>query len=249
MRSLVSLILSAMCVMAVGCTSGGSSPSLPSNQLYAQTYEAGVLSPWANAHFYALGVADNNCSLASDSNCITQVNSQFGNNGYYTLSTDAIPGTWDIGVSADSNCSGGASFSGPLSSGGSTTLSCGAFAPGVPALSPDTCTQTTYIYDKTGQRTTSSNCPSTVTLTMGAATFPTTRAMSVTGYNDAAQQIQTTSVYATSSTQMTMATPQTVGSSVLVIRDPNSGSVLGTGLFTYNVVTHECTQQGGRNCS
>jgi hypothetical protein len=172
------------------------------------------------------------CDPSTDDYCLedfTGVTDEIGN---YTLVTDAMPANWEIGATEEvgtTDCLVGATWYGNLTPASGAQLVCGQTSQGAFIPSPQSCsTEVNYV---TGQILENS-CTSTITLSTAPGTMPTSYAMKVGTYNDEGDLNASNSISASSSSSITVPTPNIIGTSVIIVVDPTTNQVLGAGLFT-----------------
>jgi hypothetical protein len=75
----------------------------------------------------------------------------------------------------------------------------------------------------------------------------TAHAMTVGTYDEAGDLVVSSSITASSSTSITVPTPDVAGYSVILVVDPTTNQVIGAGLFTRNqVILNPCGTK--KNC-
>lgn len=239
LRSALCLLSAAALVGLAGCGGGPSGPNVASALIHTQTYIGGVLQAWPGAILYGNAVVGTyNCvPYGTDYGCIVAFADQTTDaNGDYILKSEALPAEWDIAAQADQNCSTGASWANHLSPSLGATLTCGQLVAGSLTVTPDLC-WTIINYEIIGgiQHIVSEDdeCPATLELSTAASTFPTTYSLSVSNYDDSANLVASGSYTATNSTTITETTPTQLGSFAVIVRDPTTSQVLGSGLFTH----------------
>ena len=220
-----------ICIMGVGDCPSSPNPA-SSTVISAKAYPAGVYGPWTNAAISGSALSGYSCGFYQDG-CKLAFNSRTDAQGNYTLTTAAIPATWQIAIAADSTCSNGAAWGGLLSPGPGPTIFCG---DGVSAASayatPSGCTVTTTIYMDGGGTEVDSDCPGSVTLTATQVGLPTSYPLSVYAYNETGQQLNSGSNWASNSNTVSVTVPAPAETSVITVVDPNNDVVLGAALFT-----------------
>jgi hypothetical protein len=228
-----------MTMLIGGCgTNFSGNYSSPSYTLTVYTEQAGGYGAWPNAS--VSGYADPatvSCTSSNppDPQCYTNIppNAKANTSGEYQFGTDALPGWWQVAAAADSNCPYGGSTSGQIGTEQPLYIVCGASNAGTAVATPATCV--------------SGACPATITLTVSSpVSLPTTHALAVTDYNDAATETGASSPTATNSVSVAVPTPTAVGNTVLVITDPATNQVLGAVLF---VVTPPTTAEPSSSSS
>lgn len=243
------------CTIFVGCVSGITvtvGKSLPQSVIEAQTSVGGVVVPWEYAIVQAAAVPDgpNGYSCTPNSKgCYLSFQGSTNSSGDYPISSEAIPGDWQIGIEADQNCTQGAAsqilYLTPSTTYTPTLVVCNSIASGSLIASPAFCTQT--LNNATGVMT--NDCPSTITLTSSRDVLPTTYALNVSDYSDAGTQRYSFTGNASnpSSIVVPVPPPSDSGQSVLVVYDPQTNAPVGAALFTVNqVVFTPCGTK--RNC-
>jgi hypothetical protein len=226
--------ISACCALLGDCPNG--TPSLPTTSLVFETTVSGVLSAWTNVDASGYAVPDEGgsgytCNPATDSNCITSFGPGTVTSGTYVLSTNALPGDWDIAGAASASCPDGAN-SGIvfLSVSVPFDIICNAAGSGTAVASPSGCVLT--LNNATGAETTT--CPATITLTLIKPNLPTAHALTVGYYSDSASEQSSSSATATNTTTIKVPVPTIVGEDILVLSDPTTKQVLGAGVFRYS---------------
>ena len=234
--SLICFVFAGCCILTNTCSSGG----LPTGWIFARTMVGGVYQPWAGATVQASAVPDtpNGYSCTPFTNgCILSIPGTTDPTGHFSIASNAVPGEWQIGIQADSECSSGASdvlTIGVSTENGAQLIPCGNITGGSATASPASCTQ--VVNNSGGQIST--NCPATVTLTLNTPGLPTSQALNVSDYNDAGTQEYSYAGNASSTTTITVPVPKVAGDSVLVIYNPQTEEVIGAALFTLNVTIY-----------
>lgn len=252
-KQIVCFCVFSSVIYLAGCgqLTTGSTPTLP---IQTHVNISGVTQNWANAQLSGYTL-DAPCP-SNSSGCITN----FGNggynyftdsNGYLGVATNALPATWYLAAQDAANsttCPAGASavFPNQGVAGPNMDLYCGTIDPAASiTASQSYCTKT--VNSSTGQ-TISNTCKSTITLTAPSSLFPTSRAMTASIYNEAETLISSSSVTATSSVQVVVPTPTTVGVTLVALVDPSTNLPLGAILFTYNYVLQNPSCGTMRSC-
>lgn len=227
---LLSVLLAGCCTLGIDCPS-----NLPTGWIQAKTTIGGVLQPWTGATVQADAIPDTPNGYActpTSTGCKLSMTGPTDSSGYYPISSNAVPGDWQIAIESDSECESGAAspdlYISATSKGLAQVVPCGNIASGSASASPATCTQT--VNNSNGQITT--NCPATITLTVNTPTLSTSHALDVSDYNNAGSQEYSYSGNASSTTTIVAPTPKFVGESVLVIYDPQTNQPVGAALFT-----------------
>jgi hypothetical protein len=227
-------------ISPIGCGGGSESGGAVylgsgSGTLYIYTELTTGVWPQAAVNGYVVP-GSYSCNPSTDDNCtIGFGETEDGTNGELIFSTDTLPASWEFAAEADSNCAAGADY-GPqtVSSGDTIQLYCGTISTGSLTASPDQCTDT--LNENTGKET--SNCPTNITLSSSTSIFPTTYALTVTNYGDEAGELSSGGDSASSSTSITVSTPNTHGTTVLTVVDPTTDQVLGATTFlrSYDII-------------
>jgi hypothetical protein len=236
-KSLAILVLAGIAVaFSTGCgnPAGGSSGSGGSSALIVSLLnnQPGLIEIWPTA---AINGSETypvyNCDSETDASCILDFATATTPQGQFTLYSLAIPATWNLAGLADVNCQSGGTWSGTITSSDETEITCGQWGLGSAIVSPTSCT-TIVNYD-TGQIE-HNNCPSSVTLTFpaGTETFPTSHAMTVGTYDVTGTSESSDSITASSSTTISVPLPGEVGNSAIIVVDPSTNKIIGSGLFT-----------------
>lgn len=243
MKKAIALVICALvCALFVGCcTLGIECSSGPTATIAAVTSVGGILQAWVGATVDGMAVADGStgytCQPGSPG-CVLSVQGQTDSKGFYAFQSNAIPGDWQIGIEADSNCATGAAtqiyYLGVSTTSDAQKIVCGNISGGSATASPADCTQ--VVNNSGGQIST--NCPATVTLTLNTPGLPTSQALNVSDYNDAGTQEYSYAGNASSTTTITVPVPKVAGDSVLVIYNPQTEEVIGAALFTLNVTIY-----------
>lgn len=208
MKTLVIVLLSCSVLFTVGCSGGGSSPSM---QVQARLNSNGVFTAWPSATIY--GTAVNYGCSGSDQGCITQFTQAADTNGNLTVTTDALPADWDFQLYGDSYCPQGAQTGFlQVNSTEAVPVVCGQPSSDL-AANPMECEQR---YTNGGNVLFSTTCPSSVPLTAVTNQLSTAHALDVSDYDQNANYLGGTSVMATSPTAISVPLPA-------IATDPNTG--------------------------
>jgi len=242
--SLAVLLLTGVAIsLLAGCGSGDLPNGPNQTTITTQLSVNGGTQPWEANLVGEEITLPLPCNIDLDAYCIDQFSGTTdGETGTYILTTDAVPAQWNIGAT-DANiqsqpCPGGAAWSGNLTAGpDGPQIICGSFSVGNVVASPLSC-WTTIIENPLSETT---NCPSTITLTIHGSVFPTSHAVTASVYNDSATEVSSANVTATSSTTLKIAVPSQSGTTAIVVRDPTTNQLLGAALFT-----HTITEETGR---
>lgn len=250
-KSLVVLILVGIgTALLTGCDSGaGIGGSSPSIAITAQRSVNGITEAWVSASLNGLMVGPEPCDPTQDPFCVFEFSGVTTNLGTYTLYTDAIPADWNIGATEEagsSDCPSGASWTGNLTAIQGAQIVCGSFDASSAIVTPSSCIY--ELNNTTGQVIKNTCTFSTITLSLPSpATLPTAHAMTVGTYDDVGNSVASNSITASSSTSITVPIPNVAGASAIVIVDPATNKVMGTGLFTRTVlVINPCGS--AKNC-
>jgi hypothetical protein len=233
--SLVVSVLSTGCCELFGnCgSSGGSGSNVPTGEIVVQSYNNGLLQGVDNAIVSGYTIPGNyNCDTITDPNCITSFSNGYTNtNGDFTFSTDALPGTWDIAVGNANGCSGADTGWVNWSPSIPLDVVCGSYAAVNVSVSPSGCLTTEY-----SNKPPTTNCPSTVTLTVNQPPMSTSRNMTVAAYDESANELAQSSITPTSSTQITAPLPNAPGKYIIfLIADPTTQQIIGGARFEWAI--------------
>ncbi len=208
--------------------------------------------PWEYAIVQAEAVPDGPNGYTCTPNtqgCVLSLQGSTNSMGDYTISSDAVPGDWQIGIEPDQNCTQGAAsqilYLTPSTTYTPTLVVCNSIANGSLIASPAFCTQT--LNNATGVMT--NDCPSTITLTSADGVLPTSHQLNVSDYSDTGTQRYSFSGSASNPTSILVPVPPPTdsGQSVLVVYDPQTNAPVGAALFTVNQVIYTpCGTK--RNC-
>ncbi len=238
MKKALALVITALvCTFFVGCCIFGidCTSSLPTGWIQAKTSIGGVTQAWTGATVNAYALPDTPNGYACtplSKGCTLSESGTTDTSGYFSISSNAVPGDWQIAIDGDSECVGGAAspdlYITPTAKGLAQVVPCGSIASGSASANPASCFQT--VNNSNGQITT--NCPATITLTVDTPVLSTSHALDVSDYNNAGIQESSFSGSASSTTTIVIPTPTLVGESVLVIYDPQTNQPVGAALFT-----------------
>ncbi len=233
------VLIAGCCQYLNDCPTVTVGPSLPKSVIEAKTSIGGVVGPWMYAVVQGAAFPDGSNGYSCTPNstgCYLSFQGATNSNGNYTISSNAIPGDWQIGIEPDQNCPQGAAtqviYLTPSTTYTPTLIVCNSIGSGSATASPATCTQT--LNNSTGVMT--SNCPSTISLTIRSDSLPTAHALNISDYSETGIQQYSFSGSASNTTTIVIPTPSVVGQSVLVIFDPQTDVPLGAALFTINQV-------------
>lgn len=243
MKTLACAITMAALALALSGCGGNGGSGLPQATIHTNLYNNGVYSNWPNSYVYAQAVQFN-CPVGS-ANCNTYASGQADSSGNYRINSNAIPGYWTVAAQADNYCPTGAGTSTQqLQTNITTQINCGNINQSTAYISPTSCEKDVYL-----DGTVTNTCPTTITAKVGGnESFPTNRAMNVSTYTEAAQNINSQSITASSSTTMILPTPLRKGDNVVLIKDPNTNQILVAGLFTYTYYQQKCNSGGHFQC-
>ncbi len=240
------------CCNILGVNVCPTTSSLPTAVIEAATLVGGTTAPWVGGIVVANAVADGTgpggyTCIVDSSGCSLTSTGKTDSLGNYPIKSDAIPGDWQVGIKPDANCLQGAAttvlYLGTSTTSDPTMVVCGDIASGSATANPASCIET--LNNSTGVMT--SNCPSTITLTIATDSLPTAHALNVSDYSDTGNQYYGFTGSASNTTTIVVPTPNVIGQSVLVIYDPQTNVPLGAALFTLNqVVFTPCGTK--RNC-
>ena len=190
------IVVAVSCALMTGCCillGNCSSQGLPTATIEAETSVGGIIQPWIGAYVEAIAVADSvdpggyNCTIDTKG-CVLSDNGPTDNYGDFPIQSLDIPGDWLIGIRPDTNCSQGAANQilslTPSTKGDPTQIVCSDLTSGSATASPASCTET--LNNSTGVMT--SNCPSTITLSITTDTLPTAHALNISDYSDTGTQ-------------------------------------------------------------
>lgn len=249
-KKLIAIAFISSLTLLSGCFGGGTNPSLPTTNIHTQLTNAGVLQAWPNATIQGHAVKDAPTQWGficnpNSSGCQTDVAGHSDTSGNFAFSTNAIPADWTLSVQSDGSCASGAGWAGNLTTLGQT-LTCGMVNnAGFVTASPAGCHT---IYDQL-QQTTTSDCPSTITITAKVSVFPTANSLSVATYDESGASIGTQALNASTATSFVMPIPPVYGYSAIIVRDSATNNIIAATAFSniYKVID-KCSGPGEPSC-
>lgn len=228
---LLFVMISTATVFSIGCGGGGNGGppvgSGGSGNAAFETHAYTSAGAWTSATLNGTAAGLSYNCTSSDSNCGTNFEGKTDSGGNFIWYTDALPAEWDVSGVADSNCPSGAeSGFTEITNDGTIQLPCGQKVSG-------NVVNCTVYYNNGVKRST--DCPSTVTLTSSAPTYPTSYALDAGIYDISALNVAGYQGMASSSTSITVPSPvpssTNYGLKVVTVWDPTNNQILAAAGF------------------